>query len=141
MSRVRLGADLHRGIGRTAARGRIQVQHQHPPGPRARVVDRHRTRLARRPAGSGRAYRAGYVRPPSREIRTCAVPAIKDVTACQAASAAARERPSGLPGPAVATPGVSHGGNVDLAVRPVSVATDVDLQFGIRACLAAEAGS
>jgi len=25
---------------------------------------------------------------------------------------------------------VSHGGNVDLAVRPVSVATDVDLLFG-----------
>jgi len=62
----------------------------------------------------------------------CAVAAIKGVTACQAASAAARERPSGLPGFAVATPGVSHRGVVDLAVRPVSVATDVDLQFGIR---------
>jgi hypothetical protein len=54
------------------------------------------------------------------------------VTACQAASAAARERPSGLPGIAAATPGVSHGDNVDLAVRPVSVATDVDLLFGPR---------
>jgi hypothetical protein len=41
-----------------------------------------------------------------------------------------RERPSGLRGFAVATPGVSHGDNVDLAVRPVSVATDVDLLFG-----------
>ena len=57
-------------------------------------------------------------------------PAIEDVTACQAASTPVRERPSGLRGLAVATPGVSHGGNVDLAVRPVSVATDVDLLFG-----------
>jgi hypothetical protein len=36
------------------------------------------------------------VRPPSFEIRTCCVPASDGVTACQAASAAARERPSGL---------------------------------------------
>ena len=63
------------------------------------------------------------------------MPASAAVTACQAASAAARARSSGLPGLAVATPGVSHGGKVDLAVRPVSVATDVDLQFGIRGCL------
>ena len=58
------------------------------------------------------------------------MPAIEGVTACQAASAAVRERPSGSRGPAVAVPGVSHAGNVDLAVRPVSVATDVDLLFG-----------
>ena len=63
------------------------------------------------------------------------MPAIEDVTACQTASAAVRERPSGLREPAVAVPGVSRGGNIDLAVRPASVATDVDLQFGIRGCL------
>ena len=58
------------------------------------------------------------------------MPAIEAVTACQAASAEVRERPSGLRGPAVAAPGVSHAGRVDLAVRPASVATDVDLLFG-----------
>jgi hypothetical protein len=86
-------------------------------------------------AGSERACRAGKVRPPSREIRTCGVPAIEGVTACQAASAAVRERPSGLPGLAVATPGVSRPGNVNPDRWPVSVAT-VDLSFdlfGIRA--------
>ena len=72
------------------------------------------------------------MRPPSREIRTCGVPAIEAVTAHQAASAAARERLSEPREFAIAKPGVSHGDNIDLAVRPVSVATDVDLQFGIR---------
>jgi hypothetical protein len=68
-------------------------------------------------AGSGRACRAGKVRPPSRLTRTCGVPAIEGVTACQAASAAARERPGVIHG-------VSHGGNADLTVRPpVIVAT------------------
>jgi hypothetical protein len=61
------------------------------------------------------------------------VPAIKGVTARQAASAPARGRLSRLRGFAGATPGVSHGGNVDLTVRPpVRVTTDVDLRFGIR---------
>jgi hypothetical protein len=69
-------------------------------------------------------------RPPARQIRTCGAPAIEGVTACQAASAPVRERPSGLREFAVATRGVAHGGIIDLAVRPVSVATDVDLLFG-----------
>ena len=62
---------------------------------------------------------------------------MEDVTARQAASAAVRERPSELAGFAAATPGVSHEDNVDLAVRPVSVATVLvvlllrtDLLFG-----------
>ncbi len=49
--RVRLGADLHRGIGRAAAAGRIQVKGQHPPGSRGGIVDRHRARRARRRGG------------------------------------------------------------------------------------------
>lgn len=49
--RVRLGADLSCGIGRTAAAGRIQVKGQHPPSSRARIVDRHSARLARRAGG------------------------------------------------------------------------------------------
>jgi len=61
------------------------------------------------------------VRPPSRETRTCGVAAIEGVTDRHAASAAARERASGA---GWKSSGVSHGGNVDLAVRPpVSVAT------------------
>ena len=63
------------------------------------------------------------------------------MTARQAASAAARERPSGNRETASAFCGVSHADNINLAVRPpVSVATDVDLLFVTRTCLAARPG-
>jgi hypothetical protein len=46
--------------------------------------------------------------PPSFDIRTSAVHVIRDITACQVASAAPRERPSGLASLGVTTSGVSH---------------------------------
>jgi hypothetical protein len=67
---------------------------------------------------------------------SCGVPAIEGATARQAASAVVRERPSGDRETASAFCGVSHAGNIDLPVRPVSVATVVDLRFGTRTCLA-----
>ena len=93
----------------------------YPAGGRARIVDRQHRRLARRVIrerpGVPRREGAGAVR----ETRTCGVAAIESVTDRHPASAAARERASGA---GWKPPGVSHGGNVDLPVRPpVSVAT------------------
>jgi hypothetical protein len=84
-------------------------------------------------AGSGRACRPGKVLPPSRETLTCGVAAIKGVTERQAASAPSRERPSETE---FMTLGVSAGGSVDLARWPVSLATVVGFQFGIRSSAA-----
>jgi hypothetical protein len=68
------------------------------------------------------------VRPPSFDVLTCGVPAIKGVTACHEASAAARERPSGT---GSVTPGVSRGDSGELTVRPVTVATVVGFRFDL----------
>ena len=46
----------------TAAAGRVKVECQHPPGSGARVVHRHRARLARS-VGGQRAGMAGRVSP------------------------------------------------------------------------------
>ena len=90
------------GLAVDVAAGQVQVEHQHPPGAEpgsyTGTVHGWPRRLGRqRPGMPGRVGAAAV-----REIRTCGVPAIEGVTARQAASAAARERPSGLAGSAVA---------------------------------------
>ena len=108
----RPGGRRRRGAG---SRSSASIRPEAEPGSYTGTVARLRRRLGRAAAGRDGPGRCGRHRG---ETRTCGVPAIEGVTARQAASAAARERPSGLPGSAVATPGVSHEGNVDLAVRP-----------------------
>ena len=91
----RLALDVGRRIATSRRAARVEVERQHPPGTRAGVVDRHRGRLVRRLGGQrpgvpGRVGAAAVARDP--DVRRTGE---QGVTACQAASAAVRERPSG----------------------------------------------
>ena len=106
-----------------AAAGRVEVKRQHPPGAGARVIYRHRARLARRvgrerPGMAGRVGPAAVTRNPDMRSTGNAgryrTPSRRGVTRRPGERERARTRRN-----ASGSCGVSYGGNSKLTVRPV----------------------